>query len=103
MTNDKCKKFVEKIQNFIIKNTDLLLIQNDYFLNKTCFNAISELSNVKNTNNFFRLFQMIGNSGKNLQDFGLEDSCEKQGFKYYFLSFNVSDTIFNDKRYISLR
>jgi len=91
-----CAEFVEDLLNFFTTNTNFEIIINDIIKNEGCSNDLLNSAN----ENFQPLKEILGSSGKNLQDYGLEDECINFGHNYYFVSIELNDTTtFRDKSY----
>jgi len=86
-----CKELVSKTLLFLYSNTNISLFY-DYILNNPL--CLSEIS----LNNTEKLLQIIGFSGKTLQDWGLEEECNLFDNEYYFIKMYTNNTnLFGDQ------
>lgn len=91
-----CVELIEAIASFFREHTNWELLYNNIFNDTDCYNQFFNLTN----NNYRTFWEILGASGKDLQDFGLEESCFSYNHQYFLINIEVNNTdIINNKNF----
>jgi hypothetical protein len=94
---DTLKKAIDDTIDFIIMNSNGDVI-NNLFQNEKCLQSMEGLFNGS-----IDIMKMIINSGKSMNDLGLQDDCEKNNeFSYFFMQFEFNEQFLNLTDFIDI-